>query len=673
PITGQISPSIEILAASLADTGSYDCVVSNARGGVASSSAQLTVTDSALITVQPFNRVVCTGGATTFSVTAIAPGTIAYQWRRDGFPVANGNAPTLIISNASAANIGTYDCVLTSSCGSATTSAATLQVVTPPSITQQPAPAIACTGSSASFTVAATGAAPFTYRWRKDGINVPGGTQQTLVLSNISAANAGVYDCIVSNACGSATSTGASLRIPGSVTQQPESLATCSGGNFSLSIAAAEATGYQWFKDGQPLANGARPSGAVVSGATSPTLNLSSVALTESGEYRCQVTSACTPVFSATAQVTISDPTIRAHWTGPIASPTGEYPQGIVGSSMVFDSTRGLALLFGGRRGSTLSNQTWVWNNSEWAQALPADRPPARSDAAMAFSPSGGVTLLVGGQGATDLLADAWLWDGSNWLQVGIPSGLTKRRGSALAFDEIRGVFVLFGGYGQRPDLSIGLLNDTWEFNRSAWVRRSTPTAPAAREQAGLSFMLGQDTCILHGGSGGSGVLGDTWSWNGSVWAQVPGVGPAARAKHAQAFDPRRGVVRVFGGHSAAATALSDVWEFDGSTWSQVPTGSVGAGARSQMASAYDTVRGKQIIWGGQNSAGQQVEQLWSMSMGVFGLSEQPIAAASCQGTGLTLRVAPATPGVYTYQWLRSGQLISDSEFVTGTNTASLV
>jgi hypothetical protein len=673
PITGQISPSIEILAASLADTGSYDCVVSNARGGVASSSAQLTVTDSALITVQPFNRVVCTGGATTFSVTAIAPGTINYEWRRDGFPVANGNGPTLIISNASAANIGTYDCVLTSSCGSTTTSAATLQVVTPPSITQQPAPAIACSGSSASFTVAATGAAPFTYRWRKDGVNVPGGTEQTLVVSGISAANAGVYDCIVSNACGSVTSSGASLRIPGSVTQQPESLATCSGGSFSLTIAAAEATGYQWFKDGQPLVNGPRPSGALVSGATSPTLNLSGVALAESGEYRCEVTSSCTPVFSATAQVTISDPTIRAHFSGPIASATGDSPQGVVGSSLVFDSLRGFALLFGGRRGSTPSDQTWVWNNSEWARAFPADHPPARSDAAVAFSAASGVTLLMGGQGSTDLLADAWLWDGSSWQQIAVPGGLSKRRGSALAFDEIRGVFVLFGGFGKRADLSTGPLNDTWEFDGSDWTLVSTPLAPPAREQAGLSFMLGQDVCILHGGSASAGVLGDTWAWNGSTWTPISGERPVARATHAQVFDSRRGVVRIFGGRSAAATALSDVWEFDGSTWSQVPTGSSGGmGGRVQMAAAYDTVRGKQILWGGSNGAGQQVEELWSMSLGVFGLSEQPVAAASCQGAGLILRVTPAVPGVYTYQWLRSGQPIADSEFVTGTTSPVL-
>jgi hypothetical protein len=291
----------------------------------------------------------------------------------------------------------------------------------------------------------------------------------------------------------------------------------------------------------------------------------------------------------------------------------------------------------------------------------------------MAFSPASGVTLLGGGQGSSDLLADAWLWDGSAWQQVGIPSGLTKRRGSVLAFDEIRGVFILFGGYGQRQDLTTGPLNDTWEFDGATWTRIATPVAPPAREGAGLSFMLGQDVCILHGGSGALGVLGDTWAWNGIAWTQVTGTGAAARADHVQVFDPRRGVVRVYGGIAADTTALGDVWEFNGSTWSQVPIGSTGVSSRAHAATAYDTVRGKQLVWGGQNSGGQPLEELWSMSLGVFGLAEQPTAAASCQGTGLTLRVTPATPGVYTYQWLRSGQMISDSEFVTGTTAASLV
>jgi hypothetical protein len=88
----------------------------------------------------------------------------------------------------------------------------TLQVVTPPSITQQPAPAIACTGSSASFTVAATGAAPFTYRWRKDGASLfnsaiySGVLTPVLTINSTDPSQSGDYQLVATKSCGNTPS-----------------------------------------------------------------------------------------------------------------------------------------------------------------------------------------------------------------------------------------------------------------------------------------------------------------------------------------------------------------------------------------------------------------------------------------------------------------------------------
>lgn len=64
-----------------------------------------------------------------------------------------------------------------------------------------------CTGSSGWLSVQATGVGPFTYAWRHDGTPIstlsnPTSNTSGLILSNIQAADAGVYDCVVSNACG---------------------------------------------------------------------------------------------------------------------------------------------------------------------------------------------------------------------------------------------------------------------------------------------------------------------------------------------------------------------------------------------------------------------------------------------------------------------------------------
>jgi hypothetical protein len=61
--------------------------------------------------------------------------------------------------------------------------------------------------------VVATGTSPLAYQWRKGGFGLPGGTDATLVLANVSSSDAAPYDVVVTNAYGSATSAVAQLTI----------------------------------------------------------------------------------------------------------------------------------------------------------------------------------------------------------------------------------------------------------------------------------------------------------------------------------------------------------------------------------------------------------------------------------------------------------------------------
>ena len=90
-------------------------------------------------------------------------------------------------------------------------------------IARHPESAQSCGGSPATFTVdGAIGTGPFTYRWRHNGLDLfdgpqPGGAviasadTDTLTVTFGEAMGAGDFDCVVSNACGSATSHAASL------------------------------------------------------------------------------------------------------------------------------------------------------------------------------------------------------------------------------------------------------------------------------------------------------------------------------------------------------------------------------------------------------------------------------------------------------------------------------
>src|SRR5690606_32621899 len=66
---------------------------------------------------------------------------------------------------------------------------------------------------SATLNVNASGTAPITYQWRKDGVAIPGANSEHLMITQASSTDAGTYDCIVSNEAGSVTSTSAELVV----------------------------------------------------------------------------------------------------------------------------------------------------------------------------------------------------------------------------------------------------------------------------------------------------------------------------------------------------------------------------------------------------------------------------------------------------------------------------
>ena len=71
-----------------------------------------------------------------------------------------------------------------------------------------------CPGSLVDFFVNARGgSAPISYQWRRNGVNIPGATANLYERPNFSASDAGSYDAVVSNACGSEISNAVALTI----------------------------------------------------------------------------------------------------------------------------------------------------------------------------------------------------------------------------------------------------------------------------------------------------------------------------------------------------------------------------------------------------------------------------------------------------------------------------
>jgi Bacterial Ig domain/Immunoglobulin domain/Immunoglobulin I-set domain len=82
-----------------------------------------------------------------------------------------------------------------------------------PSIVSQPQDKTVTAGNSATFNVSVAGTAPLSYQWTFNGGNIPGATEASLVLNNVTTNNAGIYAVTVSNALGSAISSNATLTV----------------------------------------------------------------------------------------------------------------------------------------------------------------------------------------------------------------------------------------------------------------------------------------------------------------------------------------------------------------------------------------------------------------------------------------------------------------------------
>jgi uncharacterized repeat protein (TIGR01451 family) len=151
----------------------------------------------------------------------------------------------------------------------------------PPQIDQQPTNQIVSPGQSVTFSVSASGTQPFGYQWSFNGTNIANATNSTIMVNNVSSADAGNYSVVISNSSGSVTSSAAILTVLDPlIVNQPASQTVNVGQSVTFSVIASgsQPFAYQWSFNGANIAD-----------ATNSTLTLSNVQLNESGNYMVQV------------------------------------------------------------------------------------------------------------------------------------------------------------------------------------------------------------------------------------------------------------------------------------------------------------------------------------------------------------------------------------------------
>ncbi len=182
-----------------------------------------------------------------------------------------------------------------------------LTSINPPAVATQPAAIIVNPGQPATFTVGATGTAPLTYQWKKDGTNITGATSASYTVANPQTADAGSYTVTITNAYGTATSNGASLTVtsaavPATITSQPVGITVNAGADATFSVTAfgSAPLAYQWKKDGTNI-----------TGATSASYTVSKAGAADAGSYTVVVSNTTSTVTSSAAVLSVNTaPTI---------------------------------------------------------------------------------------------------------------------------------------------------------------------------------------------------------------------------------------------------------------------------------------------------------------------------------------------------------------------------
>jgi uncharacterized repeat protein (TIGR01451 family) len=293
-VVGSLSNSLSIFNVQEGDAGGYSVLVNNPLGSVTSSVATLTVLLPPTITQQPLSVITNQGATVQFSVVASGNPPPSYQWVfYQTNMLAGATNATLTLTNVQPTDEGDYSVVVSNIAGATNSATASLVVLVPPVITQQPLSVITNQGANVAFTVGARGSAPLSYQWQFNGSALPGATNTMLTLSNVRTNQDGSYLVIVSNAAGETPSAAATLTVLGPpsvwLIQPTNGASFQTGANVPIEAIASSPGGtvtqVQFFQGGTSLLGVATsaPHSIVWSNVPAGTYSLTAVAVGSGG------------------------------------------------------------------------------------------------------------------------------------------------------------------------------------------------------------------------------------------------------------------------------------------------------------------------------------------------------------------------------------------------------
>lgn len=274
-------------------------------GGGTDSPPASTAPIAPTITAQPQSTAVVDGQPASFSVTADGTAPLSFQWKNNDVDILGATSATYTLNPATLSHNSAQFTVVVSNAGGSIVSNAAILTITgaPPVVAVQPAAITVLSGTSASFSVGATGSNPLSFQWSKNGIAIPGATSNSYTIPVTSLADSGaVFQVTISNSTGTVFSDSVALTVTQvalapSITTQPQNKSASSGDAAIFSVSAGGTSlSYQWNRNGIPI-----------DGAYSSNYTVSSVnALNNHDLYSVVVSNSAGSVTSNAAELSVN-------------------------------------------------------------------------------------------------------------------------------------------------------------------------------------------------------------------------------------------------------------------------------------------------------------------------------------------------------------------------------
>jgi subtilisin-like proprotein convertase family protein len=285
-ISGATTNRLALAPANALSVATYSVEVTGVCGSATNSASLILLTNTTTTPLVSLTR--CVGTVASFATVPAGTGPFTFVWRKDGVIIPGAVNPFIILSSVALTEAGTYSVEVRGACQAVTNSATlTVNALTTASAVTNVA---ACGGDAVSFSTIPQGAGPFSFAWRKDGVLMNGATNSTLLISNVSPANAGIYSVEVAGLCNAVTNT-ATLTLLQNTTASALSNATrCVGEpvSFTTTSSGTGPFNFVWRKNGVVLTN-----------ITNATLSFTSVTTNDGGVYSVEVMGACNAVTNS--------------------------------------------------------------------------------------------------------------------------------------------------------------------------------------------------------------------------------------------------------------------------------------------------------------------------------------------------------------------------------------